>query len=135
MKKALSYILLFVYTTLLVKPVLPFINDFASHIFNYSEHMATVHFENGKYHVHYELQQNTKKANPQKDPGILKKDVSGNEYIINKESTSLTFIHILQKPYSIFTVDMVSAFLTDDYPPPKAQVAIFIFEFNCFQLG
>jgi hypothetical protein len=118
MKKVLSYMLLVVYTTLLVKPVLPFIIDTASHIFNYSEHKATVHSENGKYHVHYELQQNEKKSNPQKESGIVKKDVSENEYIINNEVYNHSIL-ISKAPFAILTCYPLSAPLNNNYPPPK----------------
>ena len=38
---------------------MPYVNDFVSHVFFYAKHMATVHAENGKWHVHFEAAENT----------------------------------------------------------------------------
>ncbi len=43
---------------------LPIVNDFVQHTFNEIDHIGTVHFEKGKYHVHQEvekLEKNTSK--------------------------------------------------------------------------
>lgn len=82
MKKALLHIFLFTYATMVFKPVLPYISDFIAHICWYSQHMATVHFENGKYHVHAESQEITKKDSPEKSHSTFKKNLSENEYFI-----------------------------------------------------
>lgn len=66
LKSALVYMLLLVYVTGLVRPLVPIVQDMVAHTFYKMEHMATVHFENGKYHVHTELQQEAKKSGPQK---------------------------------------------------------------------
>ena len=38
----------------MLKPAIPYVSDAVSHVLWYNEHMATVHLENGKYHVHKE---------------------------------------------------------------------------------
>jgi hypothetical protein len=60
MKKLFLHIILISYTALLFKPVMPYVNDFISHAFFYAKHMATVHMENGQYHVHFEAAENSK---------------------------------------------------------------------------
>lgn len=67
---AMIYMMVLVYAFGLVKPVLPLVNDLVQHTFNKMEHMATVHYENGKYHVHTELQQEAQKNEPQKSPAF-----------------------------------------------------------------
>lgn len=66
LKQAMVSLLLLVYVTGLVKPLMPIVQDMLAHTFYKMEHMATVHYENGKYHVHTELQQEAQKSEPQK---------------------------------------------------------------------
>ncbi len=55
LKKALISLTLCVYVFGLVKPVLPIVKDAFAHSFFNTSHMATVHMENGRYHLHLEL--------------------------------------------------------------------------------
>ncbi len=119
MKAVLSYMLLIVYTTLLVKPVLPFFIDAAQHIFNYQEHMTVVHFENGQYHVHYELNDNAKKDIPHKDATNTKKDISQDEYIIQNELKTTPVVYKIALHRLILSSNLASTHLVNDYPPPK----------------
>lgn len=61
MKRALLYLLIFSYTMIMFKLALPYLSDFISHTFWYAKHIATVHYENGKYHVHHEVIEDSKK--------------------------------------------------------------------------
>src|ERR1700757_3886714 len=62
-KKIVVYTFLYVYAFGLIKPIMPIINDVIAHTFYKMEHLATVHFENGKYHVHAELASEAGKQN------------------------------------------------------------------------
>lgn len=55
MLKALTYLLVIAYISLLVKPVMPYFFDALAHMLWKYEHIATVHKEKGNYHLHYEL--------------------------------------------------------------------------------
>lgn len=55
MKKQVATLLLICYAALLLRPLGPVVTDVFAHIFWNSEHMATVHYENGQYHVHVEI--------------------------------------------------------------------------------
>ena len=55
MRETLLYLLLFTYSASILKPAMPYLTDALAHTFYYAEHVKTVHFENGKYHVHNEL--------------------------------------------------------------------------------
>jgi hypothetical protein len=48
-------ILLAIYCFALLRPLAPVIKDTIAHVFNELEHTATVHFEDGKYHLHSEV--------------------------------------------------------------------------------
>ncbi len=55
MKRQVATLLLVCYAALLLRPLLPVLQDVMAHTFWKNEHIATVHYENGKYHVHVEL--------------------------------------------------------------------------------
>jgi hypothetical protein len=68
MKTQVATLLLVCYAAFLLQPLVPVFKDAVAHMFWYSEHIATVHYENGSYHVHVELKtieektQNTSKS-------------------------------------------------------------------------
>lgn len=122
MKKLLLYILLFCYTVVTFKPVLPFMSDFVGHAFFYAHHMATVHYENGKYHVHYEVIKDVKEESTDKTPGpASKKDNSANEHFVT-ESRQTGFVIALPaiKYHTAEAPGISSIDLNNDYPPPRA---------------
>ncbi len=82
MKKIITYLLLFSYTTSVVMPVLPYVKDLAAHIFWMVEHVSTVHKENGKYHTHFESLSLTKKADSEKTNDIAKAPTFAAEHTI-----------------------------------------------------
>lgn len=60
--------MLLAYVFGVLKPLSPIVNDIVQHVFNEASHMATIHYEDGKYHVHKELAveqspESTKKGN------------------------------------------------------------------------
>lgn len=55
MKAKVAVLLLICYAFLLARPVGPVLQDIWAHVFHSSEHMATVHYENGSMHVHIEV--------------------------------------------------------------------------------
>lgn len=119
MKKALLYLLLFTYSVNLVKPVLPYVKDTISHIFWYAEHMATVHYENGTCHVHYEALAAAKKNDPEKSSPVPKtgKEVSEHEMLVTKYEFSSS--SLLKPPFSNSSADLPQNRVNNLYPPPK----------------
>lgn len=119
MKLAITYLLLFAYSTIILKPILPYTSDIIAHVFWYKDHIATVHSHNGKFHVHKEVIEAEKNSNSEKDSTILKKDVSATDHIITKELTiSKEEISIPKYFYSLSPA-LTHTFLSADYPPPK----------------
>lgn len=120
MKKIALYIVLFAYSMVMLKPVEPFIMDAFAHLFYYTQHMATVHYEHSKMHVHYELIDNAKKEAPQKEIPASKKDNSTAEHtgLQQKETTAIILMN------RIFQLPVPAAlrynYLPGDYPPPRA---------------
>ena len=81
MKQAITYFLLFSYATIMFKPLLPYASDLIAHIFWYSDHMATVHSHNGKFHVHKEVMEAAKNNDSEKNSNILKKENVESDHI------------------------------------------------------
>jgi hypothetical protein len=118
MKKALLYLLLFSYSIIVVKPVLPTVSDTIAHIFWYSEHMATVHYEHGQYHVHMEYTEAAKKGYPEKN-NTVKEDETVNFHLSTIHTYN--FITYAQaKPACILSSSMLPLIYGScHYPPPK----------------
>ena len=106
---------------LMLKPVLPYISDSINHIFFYAKHMATVHYENGKYHVHYETAKHAREEGPAKTPGNnSKKDTATNEYVLilsSEGNDTIDFNGILFAAAT--TPSLLSSPLQNNYPPPR----------------
>ena len=120
MKKALSYILLFSYALVLLRPLLPIVIDTTAHLFWRYEHIATVHYEKGKAHVHFELLQSSDKSDSEKN----NQKSSTNSFEDPHEMIVVVF-HFTTDPF--FPIYLFSPQdhwdtydLLADYPPPRA---------------
>jgi hypothetical protein len=120
MPKALLYLLLFSYTTIICKPVLPALSDAIAHVFWYSEHMATVHYEHGKYHVHYEYQQAAKNEFPGKDTSLPKSTDTVSEHIAGSNAYQPFRQPAVIDYFSLPLQGLFCTILDSDVPPPKA---------------
>ncbi len=122
MKKLLLYITLLSYAVVMFKPVLPYINDVISHTFFYAHHMATVHYENGKYHVHYEVARDIKDEKSDKSTSSnLKKDNLTNEYLVPSSSQNNFIIADLATTYLLLpSPNLLNGNAKNNFPPPKA---------------
>jgi hypothetical protein len=120
MKRIALYIILFSYCMVMLKPVSPYISDGVAHIFYYTQHMATVHYENGKYHVHKEIVDNAKKNDPVKETPSSKKENSANDHISfqQKQGEQITAASIVYQLSP--TATLHNNYLAADYPPPRA---------------
>ena len=120
MKQIALYIVLLSYSTVMLKPLSPYISDTVEHIFNYTQHMATVHYENGKYHVHKELVDNAKKNIPAKETPVSKKENSANDYISTQQKQAVQ-ISLSYIAYQFSSASkLINNYLAGDYPPPRA---------------
>lgn len=104
----------------MLKPVLPYVSDLVNHVFFYTQHMATVHYENGKYHVHKEIVDNAKKEASQKEiPASKKENTTADHTVLQQKETptALLMNRIMQIPVS---TSLQHNYLPGDYPPPRA---------------
>ena len=121
MKKLLLYIVLFSYAIVMVKPALPYVSDFIGHILFYKQHMATVHFENGKYHLHKEVAKNIKEENSGKNSLPEKKKNTVDEYNTGTSNKAqILYISTSDKAYGNYMLQhIISPYLSYNYPPPR----------------
>jgi hypothetical protein len=119
MQKGILYMLLFTYSTLILKPVMPYVSDAVAHVFWYSKHMATVHYVNGKFHVHREMMEAAKQSNKEKTPYLEKKEQGQNVHVIGKIMKLDFVVVLIDRYYYSTSATQLFGHLTHDYPPPK----------------
>lgn len=120
MKKLLPYLLICLYSTIMLKPVMPYITDGVAHILNFQGHMATVHAHQGKYHVHTEVAEAAKNDNSEKSTNTLKKVTSENEHIIVDKDCVPDSLYKARKYFTALPITAISIYLNNDFPPPRA---------------
>ncbi len=113
MKRIPLYILLLSYSALMLKPVSPYISDTIAHIFYYAQHMATVHYENGKFHVHKEVIAAAKEEAAPKDQTSSKKDNSISDHLATTNNHALPYTQAV----------LFQSTLTSHLPDPLPQAA------------
>ncbi len=121
MKKLLLHIILFSYAIVMFKPAFPYVEDFIGHVLFYKQHMAAVHYENGKYHVHAEVAKNTKEDNSDKSTSSSKKQNTSIDHIVvvtpaTETNVVVTSIH----KYPLHSNhNLLAGNLSYNYPPPR----------------
>ncbi|MEP7142817.1 MAG: hypothetical protein ABI707_08100 [Ferruginibacter sp.] len=121
MKRILSYLLLCIYATIMIKPVMPTITDMLAHLLNYSEHMATVHHSHGgKSHVHYEYIEAAKKNSHEDNPynNIFKKGDGSSEHILFTTAIVPSITLVLQEHSNSFFQNLPVISLPGNFRPP-----------------
>ena len=119
MKRALSYLLLFAYSTNILMPVLPYFSDVLAHTFWLYQHISTVHYEGGEYHTHYQSIEVSKKTCSEKNT-IIPKSTSSNEHIVANINYQFKLPVSSLPSFGYFNVSTCSIYFLSDYPPPKA---------------
>jgi hypothetical protein len=121
-QKGLIYLLFIVYSLSLVKPLLPVISDTIAHVFWYSQHLATVHFEKGKYHLHLAVMKaSNEKQNGQSVPlAKVGFDVSEHLGLLLRHEFSLAQIPILH--HSCFSSFFPTVLLANSPHPPELVI-------------
>ena len=120
MKKLLLHIILFTYAIVMFKPAFPFLNDFVAHVLFYQQHMATVHLEEGKYHVHAEVNKELKNQSPQKNTDLQKKAFSQNDLFSVKSIEEISLIPLITtKNFFDGAPILLNNYLQDNFRPPK----------------
>ena len=99
---------------------MPTIADIFAHIFNYSDHIATVHSHNGKSHVHYEYIEAAKKSS-HGDPSsnnLPKKSESSSEHILFTTAPDISTTAAPLINFNTFFQNLPVIFLQGNFRPP-----------------
>jgi hypothetical protein len=121
--KSLSiYLLLLVYAAAQLKPLTAVINDVLAHTFWKVEHMATIHYENGHYHLHNELKtiaEDDKNSTQEKVPSSEKSNETNSNQLVHELNFDLLIPMIYVSPIIDPKQNIVSGFSQINSPPPK----------------
>ena len=117
-------LLVAVYSCMPLKPILPFASDFIAHTFNEFDHVATVHFENGKYHVHAEVVNDSKSKNSDSEAPVTETDLKTDLHCAPEIIVTLSEHPFFDHKTSIKIAVHSHAFLnrrsvSPNYPPPQ----------------
>ena len=118
MKKATLYLFMITYSTVMFKPAMPVIKDFAAHLFFYQDHMLNVHAHNGKFHVHAEVAEGAKNDSSDRSTHNLKKDIQGDDHIVIENTPVQIHINSVDRLSSL-SVSAINLPVSHDFPPPK----------------
>jgi hypothetical protein len=117
MKKALLYLMLFAYASVMLRPAMPYLADAAAHLLWYKSHVLNIHAHQGKSHAHIEAYEATKKNSSHEE--MNKKNQSTNEHTINNRFYFfIPFVHTVQQ-YNKHTCLLLVRETPTDTPPPK----------------
>lgn len=119
MKKFVTYLLLFTFSTMLLKPAMPYVTDVLAHSFWYANHMSTVHFENGKYHVHKEVIDTEKESNQEKNTTLLKSFYSQDIFIASSWSYQSFLVADQPILFATHSVQLNAMYTGCNFRPPR----------------
>jgi len=119
MKRALSYLLLLAYSTVMLMPVLPYVSDSLAHTFWLYQHIATVHYEHGKYHTHYEALAIAKQTNSEKGAPNAKLTNSADDHYAASTHYYCYYSIASKQLFYTYNIIAVANPLCCDYPPPE----------------
>ena len=119
MKFAIAYYLLLIYTTVILKPLIPVAEDALFHCFAEAYHVATVHAIYGNNHVDIALADDAK-DDSNKNQSASKAGEQDTVHISIKEQTPAFVIKIQPEKIFIHTADKpCTIFILKNIPPPK----------------
>jgi hypothetical protein len=121
MKKGILYIVLLTYASMMSKPVLPYVADVINHALFYNDHMAKVHFEDGKFHVHEEAMDAARESNEASKNTVPKKETNW-DHIINLVNKPVRFSAAGTNFHEFKVPHILIVFTGQHYPPPRSCV-------------
>jgi hypothetical protein len=109
-----------IYTATQLRPLVAVVQDVIAHTFFKLQHTATVHYENGHYHLHKELKDISEEDNGSNSEKSSQKtdEVLSNHFPQKNEFTFLGLHTITLTPPSS-QGKCLSAFIKINSPPPK----------------
>ena|SRR5688572_2251619 len=119
MKTTIAHYLLLIYVAAMCKPILPLVNDFLAHTCWKTEHITTVHHENGKNHLHHELKKASDQNQDANSPAP-KSSKSVSVHILLQNNYDFLHGIISEQKNLSGAYSLLSTFIEMNTPPPKA---------------
>lgn len=106
---------------MIFKPVTFHLADILAHAYMPHQHYKVMHHEDGKDHVHYQINEAAKEDQPQQKGNTAK---SENEIIITDRTDNITLccFSIASVYYDAYTTSLPSVCLRMPAPPPRMIV-------------
>lgn len=119
LQKDLVKLMLCIYVFGLIKPITPIVNDVLAHTFFKTQHVATVHYENGKHHIHLELIKENKTTDHKKSTSNIVNEtllthLKTEDVLLKKERLPLL---VNNTPYIL---ELSHVLISSPKMPPKA---------------
>ena len=122
MKKVVTYIVLVFYLVLQNSSLIIIAKDVIAHTFWKMEHLATIHYENGKYHLHNELKKvsENEKEKSQDQDNTIKADETPNPHLNENVRQDFKIIENIVPYPAENDKYFVAVFRKITTPPPQA---------------
>lgn len=120
LRRIMAYLLTGAYLFSLCNWVIPIFADVIAHTFWKYHHMATVHYENGKWHVHKQIESIAKDGDKKQNPSNTQNNTESISFHIPSTS-DIKFEQIsgLHKTVVFHLCELQNGFLNLLTPPPK----------------
>ena len=115
-----SYLVLFSYILLIFNSAVPIFSDIVAHTFWEKQHLLTVHKENGKYHVHFQVLNMEKQAAKDKSSGSSKSNSDDQTHIVPFSAHAFMSRHFTIQSYCVYQYNYSFTFQPTLYQPPRA---------------
>jgi len=114
-----AYYLLLLYVTIMLKPLLPLVNDSLAHFFAEEKHIAVVHAKYGACHTSAEMASNAKDDSNKNQSS----NTTGEEFSVHVAIAEFAY-NIIQPSahrqyFASLKYRLTTNFLAGNYPPPK----------------
>jgi len=105
-----------------LRPLLPVLQDVVAHTFFKMQHMATIHFENGNYHLHTDLKtinDDEKATNKATQKSSSQKVETNSQHLLTNLNFNFKTNSSLIPSTIPSVLDVCSGFTQQQYLPPK----------------
>jgi hypothetical protein len=122
LRKFIALLLLGSYVLGVLKPSIPIVNDVLAHSLDYFDHISTIHFENGEYHVHDELKKEEQKST--NSSTTLSDNKQLDIHIFSEIVYQFPCINVAEKRFIKKVGTPIKAMFQRHIPPPEKYICL-----------
>lgn len=119
MKFALAYYLLLIYTTVIVKPLIPVAEDTLEHCFAEAYHIATVHAVYGSNHLENKVAATSDNNDNSSNKNIIKDDTGSVHVAVHESECLININHFFKAYFKQPKSFVLKIFQSIVIPPPR----------------